>query len=727
MNIALFRLLHKLENLTGFQPSQWLPEFDQIDTFVIESEVLRLCVNEMSRQEAIFKALKTFSSNNHNRMEIDTSKSYLMTQLLNISPNSFKMENYDKILELLKFNHERNLFQLEKFQSSSDEESKTEMQLLNEYMIVKMYLNIIVNSPSQENVEMNLNHIRSLLKTINDGNVLLRLLQTVFTLLFIRYEHVKKTKLKRRGSEPISPSTQNNSTEISDNFINDSNGSGFFCNKQNLEAILNSMRLFLMSLDITEAYKNSDIALKEKFTKVLKNVDSALWRLRIVSEKDENSCEKNYSTREWLTFHEIEGENIVKLTSDEEKDSPKRKVVRKRVKRRSRMITISSDNDEDSENENIHFLTPSTSLASENRVKSLENQEMRNESIIPKVLMNAESLVALCVMKKDYQSKVENIIKEFKLEDTSIASEVRFMKSFKSATENLETIVRKYEEIYDDTKDIPDSDYREIKTYAEAGFEIAKMIDALENFCDSNANQKHFLENEYFIEKVQNTNFWMFKKHFVMISSVIDFMLSIPSQFELNQKIYKFIISKFNFEGEDDYFINFLNKIITISKNYQKEGREMSFSEIFNNETLSFDPSKFTLEQENRKNLKWMLELNDETDLNDEPTLLEVIQKMQLFKSDVNFIDRVINYVRNVRLMTKFQTNEFFKINDVLTKLNISNVIGKIIFVNQYNPEMLSNFAYNSNINLLHSIALAGAGEILPPNSANHKEVSVIY
>lgn len=406
-HIALYRLILKMDKSNFIDDHTLSDEFMQIN--VIEgNEVLSLCMNELTRQHTIAQFIKVHSFNN---AAIDMSKSFILTQLLSAIPSYFKMENYEKMLKLLNQNHTLNELQGRSFHH------KTEMQLFNEYMVVKIYLSHILKMPNSscESIDASLNNIRSVLKTINDGNVLLQVLKTVFTLIFIRCEHIRKTKFKKRGSESHSGSFlgQNNShsTEISDNVFIDVHHNGFLCDKECLEAILNSLRLFLMSLDVTEAYKNSDTRLREEFSAMLKSVDNALWRLRIVTENTSSNPTKKYSAREWLAFYEHE--NATKMTSDEDSQVPKRKVTRKRLKRRSRVMTKSSDeNDEDSEN-NYHFITESTHTElSENRIKHLEAHK-KCESIIPKLIMKPESLVALCMIHKD-EGNMERVIKVMK-------------------------------------------------------------------------------------------------------------------------------------------------------------------------------------------------------------------------------------------------------------------------------------------------------------------------
>lgn len=402
-HIVLYRIILKMDKNSFVDDPTLSDEFNQIN--VIENnEVLNLCMSELARQNKIAQFMKTHSSDRF----IDMSKSFILTQLLNA--NNFKMENYEKILNLLNQNHHFNELQEQKFQKTI--QLKTEMQLFNEYMVIKSYLSHIIQTQSSEgeSIDASLNNIRGVLKTINDGNVLLQLLKTVFTLIFIRCEHIRKTKFNRRRSETylglITGQNNSCSTEISDNV--DIHRNGFLCGKECLEAILNSLRLFLMSLDVTEAYKNSDSRLREEFSAMLKSVDNALWRLRIVTENTACTSTKKYSAREWLAFYEHE--NIPKMTSDEDCYVPKRKATRKRLKRRSRIMTKSSDeNDEDSENDN-HFITESTHTElSENRVKYLESHK-KCESIIPKLIMKPESLVALCIINNDSKN-LEVIIK----------------------------------------------------------------------------------------------------------------------------------------------------------------------------------------------------------------------------------------------------------------------------------------------------------------------------
>jgi hypothetical protein len=407
--IVLCRIILKGNCKNIFDTENCQHEYSYIDSTVITNDVLNLCYSELSRQFEINKFLA--SQPLHSKCPIDMTKNHLMIQLLN-NQIHFKMDEYEKILDVIKTNYELTLHQITNFNLVKEMQEKTEMQLLNEYMIIKMYVLQSIHS-SCDSINEYLNHIRGLFKTINDGSVVLRLTQIIMTLIFVRYEHIKKTKLKKRGSE-ISGSNYNNSfnsTDISDNVFIDIHKSGFVCSKDSVKGILNSLRLFLTSLDITEAYKNSNLELKEKFTAMLKIVDNAIWRLQIIDCEKSTEVETHgiRESREWINFHGSDTTNIKKSTNDE-KFEVKRRVLRKKQKRGSKACIKSDDNDEDSDDK--QQITEATLTEfSEVRMKSFENEiKKQTDDIIKKMLLNPESLLALCAIRNDDEN-VQKLIK----------------------------------------------------------------------------------------------------------------------------------------------------------------------------------------------------------------------------------------------------------------------------------------------------------------------------
>ena len=416
-HLKLFRLILNMENVDLYDCS-WRLELESIDANVIQcGSTLELCHDELQRLNHIFKFL---SSHQHigtfdSKMLVKNS---IMNNLLSLQVD-FSIKNYEAIRNLLKVNQEINEHQLE-ISNKSSSKARTEVKLLNEYMIVKLYLNIIQsNDATQEMIDEHLQHIRILLKTINDGEIIFRLLQNVFTLVFLRFEHIRKTKRKRKNSEMQSGSISNHinshTTDVSDTTV-ETLQTGFVCLKMSLKAIMNSMRLFLMGLDQMKFYQTCDADLKLKFETMLKNVDNCLWRMSIIESESQKKVKSTQSVTEWITMHA--GDNITapsltpEITSEDEKKIPKKKVYRKKLKKRPKVAMKSDENDEASD-EPIDFqLFTETSLTenSENRVQSRSTESQRRvRSLISSMLMDPESLVTVCMLKDD-QKSVEKVI-----------------------------------------------------------------------------------------------------------------------------------------------------------------------------------------------------------------------------------------------------------------------------------------------------------------------------
>lgn len=399
----VFQFLRLLRMVYNAQFEHW-PDLDSIDADVVPpGSSLELCHIELKKQKIILKFLDEHEHNGKFDHKI-LVENCIVQQLLSLRVN-FSMETHEAIQKLFQDLHEFNQRQLE---ISNKPTSRNELELLNEYMILKLHLDLIQSDDADSD---NLQHARSLLRTINDGTALFLLVQNVFTLIFLRFEHVQNAKRKRMNSEAqsgnVSSQTNSHPTDVSDP-IGDMTQSGFMCLGSTVNVIVNSLRRFLMELDQLEVYGSCDDELKIRFEMMLKNVDDALWRMQILA----NSCDKlepRKSAKSWVKFHVVaKPADISSDISGDESETQKRKVKRKKHKRRPEDYDESYEASGDS--------VPPQPATETSKTEASEKQSMKSEprssgnGFFSSVLMSPESLLARCMLKNDLEN-AQKVIK----------------------------------------------------------------------------------------------------------------------------------------------------------------------------------------------------------------------------------------------------------------------------------------------------------------------------
>lgn len=308
---------------------------------------------------------------------------------------------------------------------------------------------------------------------------------------------------------------------------------------------------------------------------------------------------------------------------------------------------------------------------------------------------------------------------------------MNFINCFKEAKEKLKEIVEAYRKITQrETNSMSKSiEMDVIRNVAEGGFEKAKFLNVLDKFTTNNKLTARECDAKL-LEKAVSThpNLKTYQGEMLNALPLIDFMISLPCPFELNHNIYKYITKQWSLsEAEDGSFgyRNFLKNVMEILTVFKNHNMDKSIGDLMNDEIFTMDPKVLRSQLENRQNAMEMMQLNVNR-LNDEPVLIEVLHKFDLFESEANFLARIVCYVKNVRLLMKFQTNETYGVDDIIM-MNLDEVIGKIIFNQQYSPEQVENFAYNVNVNLVHAMAVAGTGAFWSPNDAGDEKLLSLF
>lgn len=248
-------------------------------------------------------------------------------------------------------------------------------------------------------------------------------------------------------------------------------------------------------------------------------------------------------------------------------------------------------------------------------------------------------------------------------------------------------------------------------------FDKVKFLDAIENYY-LDCSTKICENNDSILNKIiqHHPNLSCYRKSHLPIAMMMDLMISLPTHGEFALAVTNFVMKKcLLIEPEQkDYFIAFLHRISEVFITYCDYNSNNSLTTLFNDEIYTLDPSVFNVQIRNRESLKQMIELDIES-LNDESVLYDLLPKIKGFNTKICYFNRIYHYVKNIRALVKFDTNEHLNINTIIKELDVHDLIGKIVYTNNYKPELLEKYTHHCNINFLHAIAIAGGTEFSSP------------
>lgn len=322
------------------------------------------------------------------------------------------------------------------------------------------------------------------------------------------------------------------------------------------------------------------------------------------------------------------------------------------------------------------------------------------------------------------------MLQEYDLVESDAASEVSFINNFQETKVKLLDIVESFKQLSEQSATPMTSSVEidAIKRIAESGFEKAKFLNVLDKFTLNNKLKVRDSDVKL-IEKAvgQHKNLLLYQRDLLNILPFVDYMISLPCPFELNHNIYNHIMKLFSSDIEDGSygyrkFVKNLMDILTIFKN---QSIDKSIEDLLNDDIFTLDPITLKKQLNNRNNAMELMTMNIEK-LNNEYELAEILQMFDLFESETNLLASIVCYVKNVRNLMKFQTNETFELNNAMM-MDLDNVIAKVVFQQQYSPVQVENFAYNVNINLAHSMAVASCGEFWSPKRSQDETLLSLF
>ena len=374
------------------------------------SDSLRMCHLELQRQTFLLEFLRDNSS--FQKIGDSCAKFSILESLLDYV--DFNSNNYVKIEQLIEQNHQLKLQQLSIHQKIEINQICSDSHLLREYLIIKFSLDLIqtenVNPMFEQKV---LNSIKVLFRSIEEEEIFVKIAEIVFSLLFLRYEHIRKSK---RGSNLESRSMTTSIITSSPSYYSqlslpikiDPPQAGFVCSRKTLELLLNLLKSVCVQRKHSKPDQNCNDSIKLRFKRINDSVTEGLWRLSLLEEKMEMNAKGGiftaYNYHLALKFHKTlsDGENSSERTSEEDKLKHKvKKPFKRKLRKRSQPKTWSDGNERSS----MSLQTSNTDVSG--NAGDSGDDASRTTNIICRMLMNPPSLVTISM---DNQQTVQQIL-----------------------------------------------------------------------------------------------------------------------------------------------------------------------------------------------------------------------------------------------------------------------------------------------------------------------------
>lgn len=300
----------------------------------------------------------------------------------------------------------------------ANREKISEVNVFDQFYAVNSLAEVMKVNPYatcyEDIVRVKCNEIKQVIDNMFDTLAFVETIEALFTLLFLRWEHVNANADSNNKFGPFLSLTSMHESDTSAEYndgdvltrklpkiINTKNG--FVCSFVVLQTILNILSSSMTNHRIEER----DESVKKRFNRVADEIANAKWRLALVDSfySFMNCNQLSKSVKNLLTPHHIRSMNakIVNSSSEDEYDISMKKSVRRKPKRRN------SDRKRGQRESNNAQIAHSTEV--EGKVIPFECSNMsiirsgnyrdRRGGFINKMLGNFVDMAVICVSKGD--------------------------------------------------------------------------------------------------------------------------------------------------------------------------------------------------------------------------------------------------------------------------------------------------------------------------------------
>lgn len=592
---------------------------------------------------------------------------------------------YDQLLEAISENDKLNEAILKDFlpANSSDMYFAEDARSLQILMLWYYMMDVLKLSPQQktfsEVLESRASSIKAVLKSVENTETFVSLLESMLTLLFVRYEHLPK-----RSHGQV----------------------GFMCSNVILEVILSNLKFVAAPKKHAANYDNVDDQLKVRLTKCIDIINDALWRISLFAslQSSDNSS---------LQLTDIDSSSVITklpdLVQDDEdsmfhsaealQDRNKKYSTfpkRKHSKHAPKPPQISSSGSTGTKIMR-HSLPPTNKISSS--LDSVITEIVpRPRSLIPKMLGSPEKLATFCLVQKKFD-EAKAIIRGNNLAATAVGRDLHFMESFTNIQEKLVSLIARYDAMR--SRRNSGTMLEDIRSRTAIGFEAAKIISTVETFSSEQKIQQNDQDLQLLDKHSSQYPFLrLFRGDKLRNVHAMDLMLGLPMNYDLSLNLYN-LVSKCldkpveELEGKRFAYVGFLKRLIDDMQLFRADevaGKEtVTFHRLLSQEVCPLDAAQLGPILDSRRSLisSGSLENFKENGRCDRWLMCKKIRK---------FVDGA------ERLIKLYDGDRKLLSSDDIMKTDLQEIVGKLVFEKNVSLNVLEPLVAGTNSNMVHMI-----------------------
>lgn len=224
----------------------------------------------------------------------------------------------------------------------------TELELYNNFLIVKLLVEVIMDSQhvtalTESSVDK-LHEVRMLLGQIDSVATFTNILEVAFSLTFIRWDNVNGDSIDASGTVDESGSETTKSRKCS----NRSEKTAFICSAVALDNILDLLKNAALETSHSNALVNAGVPVRKSFLRLQNNIDDAHWRVAMFCTNSMATGSRSTSfvdedVRKYFARHKCQARANSNGSSDDESGGQRKASVCRRKPRKKNPLRKSID------------------------------------------------------------------------------------------------------------------------------------------------------------------------------------------------------------------------------------------------------------------------------------------------------------------------------------------------------------------------------------------------